>query len=124
MDKDSSIQVDITDYIDCVHIKLSGQIRMDNIGDLTSIVWGFFEGYTTNVLILDAFKLVSIDSMGLATLICLHKKIAPLFIYGLNEHIFTLIDRVGLTKVFHVYKNEEDVRASKEFRKMVLKIPK
>lgn len=86
-------------------IKVIGRLGHSNIGDFTSVLWRFVEEHTQkfDAVVMDLTEMESIDSTGLATLIHVHQKVAPLHMYGLDKNLFAMFNQVGLVKVFNIY---------------------
>jgi len=114
-EKSNLTQVTLTDYKNYTEITVMGQVHISRIGDFTSVVWDHFEVQHPKAIVIDATRLEAIDSTGLATLISIHQKVAPVFIFGLHENIDSMMERVGLNKVFKLFKTFEDLKMSKDF---------
>ena len=99
-----------------VEVIVVGHISVTDIGLFSSVLWEHFDTHGhPKAIILDLSRAEGIDSTGIATMINLHKKIAPLFIYGLSEYIATMFDRVGLGKVFHIRKTRAEILSDEDW---------
>ena len=108
-------QVTLKDYKNFTLLSVTGQVHISRIGDFTSVVWRHFEDKHVKAIVVDATCMEAIDSTGLATLISVHQKVAPIFIFGLHESIDSMMDRVGLNRVFNIFKTLDELKQSKAF---------
>lgn len=111
MDNDKkSIQVELERDLKYLEIRVSGSLCIACIGDFTSVVWPYLEkNKDIKVIVFDMYDVPSIDSTGLATLISIHHKCAPIYMHDLKDQVAVILERVGLDKVFKIFKHEDEL---------------
>lgn len=109
------------DFPNYIEIKVVGDICLHDITSFTTAFNKHIEQkiWKPKTLVFDLEKVSSIDSTGMACLINIHKKIAPVRMYNLQESIQTMFDRIGLERVFKIYSSKAALETSSEFLKLI-----
>ena len=96
-------------------VRVSGSLDIESFSRLETFLAALFQQQHFAVL-LDCKELIYIASSGLGALVGFARRArdngGDLKLVNVPERIHKIFDLLGVTKVFHVYSNEEEVLAS------------